>query len=388
MVQSLQTGRGQRTQEDVDAIRSFILSNCRANIFKQITKENLNRLCRGVGLAKFDADQLIFKQGDASDSLLILIKGAFAVYRQEEGRNINVAGFGKFIVALSKPGEIVGEQGVMENMARNSSVLATAPSWFMRIDGQQSRSIIKKQLKNDLMQRMQQIMSLPYFAVGASEEFIRDLSRLLKSQTLRARDVIFRQGNVADETSFIVSGSIGLYTRNEEGYVNTYAGIRCIWLKRMVVVQRIGDDTHWSSCAIRASARSSAAKRSSLMMTVSAFTSTRPSRRRHPTSYVYEVYGTNKSVRDAGSLLQFTLPRSAMRILDRSKARETLTRMIEERRAARRNARSLTSLAAPIDIHGAKSVAQCTKIDRCCVPGINTRDACKVKAAFGHCRDG
>lgn len=77
-----------------------------------------------------------------------------------------------------------------------------------------------------------------------------------------------------------------------------------------------------------------------------------------------------------------------MRILDRSKARETLTRMIEERRAARRNARSLTSLAAPIDIPGAKNVTQCTEIDRCCITGINTRDACKVKAAFGHCRDG
>ncbi|CEP03057.1 hypothetical protein PBRA_009275 [Plasmodiophora brassicae] len=347
VVQSLQTGRGQRTQEDVDAIRNFILSNCRANIFKQITKENLNRLCRGVGLAKFDADQLIFKQGDASDSLLILIKGAFAVYRQEEGRNINVAGFGKFIVALSKPGEIVGEQGVMENMARNSSVLATAPSWFMRIDGQQSRSIIKKQLKNDLMQRMQQIMSLPYFAVGASEEFIRDLSRLLKSQTLRARDVIFRQGNVADETSFIVSGSIGLYTRNEEAdrrrhplVLVCYTGVGEILGGEALVADDDGERVH-------------------------------------------EYTAIAETTSDI-----FTLPRSAMRILDRSKARETLTRMIEERRAARRNARSLTSLAAPIDIPGAKNVTQCTEIDRCCITGINTRDACKVKAAFGHCRDG
>ena len=90
----------------------------------------------GFGESKdFEADEVMVREGDASDHLYILASGELEVFaRKENGREL--------VYNTLRPGEYFGELSLDGN-PRSASVRATAPSRCLVIPGDTARTLVR-----------------------------------------------------------------------------------------------------------------------------------------------------------------------------------------------------------------------------------------------------
>lgn len=77
-------------------------------------------LFSGIGRQHFDADEIVFNQGDLGDKVYIIEKGSCVVLREDDGNQRHVADL--------KAGDCFGEMAVIGNVSRSATVKATAPT--------------------------------------------------------------------------------------------------------------------------------------------------------------------------------------------------------------------------------------------------------------------
>jgi len=75
-----------------------------------------------------DKGQILFLEGDRSDSVLVLISGHMNVLRYSSGGD-------QFIVNTVVPGDTIGEVGVLSKGPRSATVQATEPSVVLKLAG-------------------------------------------------------------------------------------------------------------------------------------------------------------------------------------------------------------------------------------------------------------
>jgi hypothetical protein len=68
---------------------------------------------------RFEADEVLFRQGDPSDFAILIVSGSADVLRE--------AGDDAIVLGAVHAGEYVGEMGVLEGRARSATVRATSP---------------------------------------------------------------------------------------------------------------------------------------------------------------------------------------------------------------------------------------------------------------------
>jgi CRP/FNR family transcriptional regulator len=87
-------------------------------IFKGIPLDGLERLAEQGQVNRFESGSPIMRQGDASESLHVILKGRVRVDRVQPDLDepLFLAEFG--------PGEVVGEMGVLEGAPRSATVTA------------------------------------------------------------------------------------------------------------------------------------------------------------------------------------------------------------------------------------------------------------------------
>ena len=113
LVPSLTLPPSNRRVSDVMAIAGWMDAHCKSTSFKNLSLENKLKLYRSATFATFSQNEVVFKQGDPSDSILVLISGTVDIFRRHDGDVTSL--IGEFVVKLDEKGTYIGELGVIES---------------------------------------------------------------------------------------------------------------------------------------------------------------------------------------------------------------------------------------------------------------------------------
>jgi signal transduction histidine kinase len=95
--------------------------------FSELSTEHLAQLAQACRRLELDANQLIFRAGDAPDGLYVLLAGKVRIYRHDdEGNEVDLA--------FRETGSFFGEIALLENRPRTATVVTLAPSELLILD--------------------------------------------------------------------------------------------------------------------------------------------------------------------------------------------------------------------------------------------------------------
>jgi CRP/FNR family transcriptional regulator len=109
----------------------------RVPVFSTLVPEDLKRISQLAVPRRFEPGQVVFREGDASDTCYIVREGhARATHEHGDGRTITLATFG--------PGDIFGELAMFEDELRSATVEATAPTTVVGVLGPDMRALMRE----------------------------------------------------------------------------------------------------------------------------------------------------------------------------------------------------------------------------------------------------
>ena len=107
----------------------------RVPVFSTLEREDLERIAELAVPRAFEPGQVVFREGDASDTCYIVRSGrARAVREHAGGRTITLATFG--------PGDIFGELALFEDERRSATVEAIEPTSVVAVLGPDMRRLM------------------------------------------------------------------------------------------------------------------------------------------------------------------------------------------------------------------------------------------------------
>jgi CRP/FNR family transcriptional regulator len=109
----------------------------RVPVFSTLGDEELERVAKVAVPRRFDAGEIVFREGDRSDTCYIVRTGhARAVREHPDGRSITLAQFG--------PGDIFGELAMFDDERRSATVEAVETSEVAAILGADMRRLMRE----------------------------------------------------------------------------------------------------------------------------------------------------------------------------------------------------------------------------------------------------
>jgi CRP/FNR family transcriptional regulator, cyclic AMP receptor protein len=107
----------------------------RVPVFSTLVQSDLERIAQLAVPRRFEPGQVVFREGDASDTCYIVREGsARAVHEHRDGRTITLATFG--------PGDIFGELAMFEDELRSATVEAIKPTSVVAVLGPDMRRLM------------------------------------------------------------------------------------------------------------------------------------------------------------------------------------------------------------------------------------------------------
>ena len=133
----MNAGRGAGVVEYVAMAQSDTLALlARVPVFQTLSEAELRRIAAVAVPRSFDAGQVVFREGDASDTCYIVSHGRARAVRAHGGRTITLANFG--------PGDIFGELAMFEQESRSATVEAIAEVRVIAILGGDMRRLLRE----------------------------------------------------------------------------------------------------------------------------------------------------------------------------------------------------------------------------------------------------
>ena len=118
------------TSEDTAALLQ------RVPVFSALGEEELARVAEVTVPRRFDAGEIVFREGDESDTCYVVRSGhARAIREHMDGRSITLANFG--------PGDIFGELAMFDNESRSATVEAIDDTEAIAILGADMRRLLR-----------------------------------------------------------------------------------------------------------------------------------------------------------------------------------------------------------------------------------------------------
>jgi CRP-like cAMP-binding protein len=106
-------------------------------VFETLGPEDLRRVAEVAVRRRFDAQQVIFREGDESDTCYVVRRGhARAVRENADGRTIALAHFG--------PGDIFGELAMFDNERRSATIETLDPVDAVAVAGSDMRRLLRE----------------------------------------------------------------------------------------------------------------------------------------------------------------------------------------------------------------------------------------------------
>src|SRR3984957_13980610 len=104
-------------------------------VFSTLVREDLERIAQFAVPRDFDPGEVVFREGDASDTCYIVRSGrARAIRTHAGGRTLTLATFG--------PGDIFGELALFEDEKRSATVEAIEPTSTLAVLGPDMRRLM------------------------------------------------------------------------------------------------------------------------------------------------------------------------------------------------------------------------------------------------------
>src|SRR5215813_5556959 len=137
-------------------------------VFAELAPEDLRRVADVAILRRFAAQQVIFREGDSSDTCYIVRSGhARAVREHVDGRTITLAHFG--------PGDIFGELAMFDDEKRSATVETLDAVEAVAIAGSDMRRLLRQH--NDISAKLVTVLA----------RRLRDANERLLRQTMQSR---------------------------------------------------------------------------------------------------------------------------------------------------------------------------------------------------------
>ena len=109
----------------------------RVPVFSTLERSDLERIAQLAVPRSFAPGEVVFREGDASDTLYIVREGrARAIRSHRDGRTITLARFG--------PGDIFGELALFEDERRSATVEAIEPTSVVAVLGPDMRRLLSE----------------------------------------------------------------------------------------------------------------------------------------------------------------------------------------------------------------------------------------------------
>ena len=127
-------------------------------LFAELPPDDLNRLCVVVKEVHLSAGEELFAQGSQGDRAYIIRDGQMEVIKTIEGRSV--------LLAVVKPGEVIGEMSLLESAPRNASLRARTDVTLFAIDKEQFDQLLSispsttRALLNTVLDRLRSAESL------------------------------------------------------------------------------------------------------------------------------------------------------------------------------------------------------------------------------------
>jgi len=105
-------------------------------LFSTLAEEELARVAELASLTSFEAEQIVFREGESSSSCYFICSGhAVALREHPDGRVITLARFG--------PGDIFGELAMLDNQVRSATIKALDELEVIAILGPDMRLLLE-----------------------------------------------------------------------------------------------------------------------------------------------------------------------------------------------------------------------------------------------------
>jgi CRP/FNR family transcriptional regulator, cyclic AMP receptor protein len=196
----------------------------RVPVFETLVPEDMSRIAELAVPRAFEAGQVVFREGDSSDTCYVVRSGrARAVREHPSGRTIALATFG--------PGDIFGELAMFEKERRSATVEAIAATSAVAILGPDMRR---------LMAEHPQISTRLVIALGRR---LREMNeRLLRQsfQTVQSRVAAVLKELVAQERSDGADGRDVLLTATQAELAQMAGSSRESASRFLAVLERAG----------------------------------------------------------------------------------------------------------------------------------------------------
>ena len=103
-------------------------------LFHGFTTDGANRLLNSGEVKECAADEILMKEGDRANFVLLLLKGGLEVFVHRSGQDV--------VLTETKPGTITGELAVLCGIPRSASVKAKEPSAVLKWDDEAFRTLL------------------------------------------------------------------------------------------------------------------------------------------------------------------------------------------------------------------------------------------------------
>lgn len=163
-----------------------------------------------LDLVELAQDEILFEQGDPSDSMYILIAGMLGIrVRHEDG--------GESVIDKLSPGAVVGEMGMLAGLPRSATVFALNNAGLIRIGKAGFDQMVEQDLEGirqlaetttDRWKRLQLAKALRGLFGPMEVEELHALQARLEWIKLSNGEEIFHQGDAADGMYIVVSGRL------------------------------------------------------------------------------------------------------------------------------------------------------------------------------------
>src|SRR6478672_5441997 len=109
----------------------------RVPVFSTLVQDDLERIARFAVPRQFEPGEVVFREGDASDTCYVVHDGrARAIRTHRDGRTLTLATFG--------PGDIFGELALFEDERRSATVEAIEPTGTVAVLGPDMRRLMSE----------------------------------------------------------------------------------------------------------------------------------------------------------------------------------------------------------------------------------------------------
>jgi len=196
----------------------------RVPVFSTLVSGDLERIAELAVPREFDSGQVVFREGDSSDTCYIVRSGrARAVREHSDGRVITLATFG--------PGDIFGELAMFEDERRSATVDAIEPTSVVAVLGPDMRRLMTEH--PDISTRL--VIALGRRLRETNERLARQ-----SFQTVQSRVAAALAGLVAQERPDGAAGGDVLVTATQADLAQLAGSSRESASRFLAVLERAG----------------------------------------------------------------------------------------------------------------------------------------------------